>query len=334
MTLNQFIYRMSRPLGGLKLAKFLSRNHPKILMYHRITDDPKGEGLTADQFRQQVRIIKRDFVPMTLRDLLKAHENGKVPENAVVVTFDDGYADFAEVAFPILRDEGVPVTLFITAGFVNGDLWLWPDKLKYIISRCDSKEPVLLEGLKQSYDVYKDKDRLWNDVSDYCLTLKNSTKERYIEKVSIDLGVPIPIVPPPNFRPLSWKTLEYLIDQGVDVGSHSFSHPILKKLDHNELVEEVVRSNRLIEKNLNFIPKVFCYPNGREIDYDENVQKVLEANGYDYAVTAFPSRMPLKKKLEICRYPVNSSIDIFLKTVFGLTYLGMGGWISWFKENT
>lgn len=322
MTLNQFIYRMSRPLGGLKLAKYLSRNHPKILMYHRITDDPKGEGLTADQFRQQVRIIKRDFVPMTLRDLLKAHENGKVPENAVVVTFDDGYADFAEVAFPILEAEGIPATLFVTTGFVNGDIWLWPDQIRYAINHS-SIDKLTLAGIDQELSIQGDPITSWNTIADYCLTITNQQKLTLIDALFDQLEVTKPSAPPSSFRPISWAQLADMVKRGLDVGSHSISHPILTKLDEIQLYDELKLSRQTLQRETGHPVEVFCYPNGGQSDFDERVQEKIKQCGYQYAVAAFPSRAPVSDRWCIKRYPVGPSLHMFEKSIFGFSYLAM-----------
>lgn len=319
MTLNQFIYRMSRPLGGLKLAKFLSRNHPKILMYHRITEDPKGEGLTADQFRQQVRIIKRDFVPMTLRDLLKAHENGKVPENAVVVTFDDGYADFAEVAFPILEAEGIPATLFVTTGFVNGDIWLWPDQIKYALDNSELKSISLKYGTK--FVNSDEKRRAWNEIANYCLTISNKEKIKLIEDVYDQLQIEMPEVAPQEFRPITWLDLRTMVAKGLDVGSHSITHPILTKVEGNELFKELIGSRLDIEKNLDITPESFCFPNGQLSDFDDEIKKAVKECGYKCGVSAFSGRNTLSDMFSVNRYSCDSSLDSFEKAVYGFTFI-------------
>jgi peptidoglycan/xylan/chitin deacetylase (PgdA/CDA1 family) len=322
MTLNQFIFRMSRPLGGLKLAKLLSRNHPKILMYHRITGDPKGEGVTAEQFMQHVKIIKRDFVPMTLRALLKAHEKGKVPGNAVVVTFDDGYADFAEVAFPILEAEGIPATLFVTTGFVNGDIWLWPDQIRYAINHT-SFDKLALAGIDQELFIKDYPIKSWNTIADYCLTIKNQQKLVLIDTLFDKLEVTKPSAPPSQFRPISWTQLAEMVKRGLDVGSHSISHPILTKLDEIQLCEELKLSRQTLQRETGQPVEVFCYPNGGQSDFDEQVKEKIKQCGYRYAVAAFPSRTPLSDPWCIKRYPVGPSVQMFEKSLYGFSYLAM-----------
>ncbi|MEO9525138.1 polysaccharide deacetylase family protein [Marinobacter alexandrii] len=322
MTLNQFVYRASRPLGSLKLARFLSRNHPKILMYHRITDDLGGDGLAVTQFRKHIEIIKKYFFPMTLRDLLAAHENGSVPKNAVVITFDDGYADFADLAFPILEKEKVPATLFVTTGFVNGDIWLWPDQIKYAVENAGVGSLDVPE-INQKLNFEKEPHRCWNAIADFCITVPNERKLKFIDELFYRLKVAKPNVIPDEFRPLSWTQIKSMVEKGLDVGSHSISHPILTQLSDDELARELRESGEMLRDEVNMEVDIFCYPNGSKDDFDRRVQDCITHSGYRYAVSAFPDKMPISDKLCINRYPVGPKLDMFEKNIFGFSYLAM-----------
>lgn len=322
MTLNQFIYRVSRPLGALKLAKFLSRKHPKILMYHRITDSSDGQGITVEQFRKHVEIIKSYFSPMTLRDLLRAYEKGSVPENTVVITFDDGYSDFAELAFPILEKEQVPATLFVTTGFVNGDIWLWPDQIRYAISKTKINN-IKLPAIEKSLDVATDPQGCWNVIANYCISIPNEKKLSFIDQVFRQLQVEKPNIVPDEFRPLSWLQIRDMTKRGLDIGSHSISHPILTKLSDQELFKELSQSKHKLMEEVNQEIDVFCYPNGSPDDFDKRVQDFIRRSGYNYAVSAFPDKKPISNSFCINRYPVGRSLEIFEKNIFGLSFLEM-----------
>lgn len=322
MTLNQFIYRASRPLGSLKLARFLSRNHPKILMYHRVTDDPEGDGLPISQFNKHIEIIKKNFFPMTLRDLLAAHEKESVPKNAVVITFDDGYADFADLAFPILEKEKVPATLFVTTGFVNRDLWLWPDQIKYAVEHA-GVDRIDVPEISQKLNVEKEPHRCWNVIADFCITVPNEKKLKFIDELFYRLKVTKPNDVPEEFRPLSWAQIRSMVGKGLDVGSHSISHPILTQLSDDELVRELRASGEMLRSEIDGAVDMFCYPNGSKDDFDRRVQDCVTRSGYRYAVSAFPDKQPISDNLCINRYPVGSSLDNFEKNVFGFSYLAM-----------
>ncbi|MGF2734993.1 polysaccharide deacetylase family protein [Marinobacter sp. DUT-1] len=320
--LKQATYRLAQRFGGLKFTKFLSRHHPKILMYHRITDLPDNEGIPIELFQQHVDLIREEFEPMTLSELLTRKERSTIPENAVVVTFDDGYADFADKAFPILAAAKVPATLFVTTGFVNGDIWLWPDQIRYLITHTSVPE-LKLSAISETFDLMSSRTEVWNVVANYCLTVSNEKKIKIIDEMSRRLEVPLPQKAPEGYEAASWTQIKKMVTQGLDVGSHSISHPILTKLSNNQLVMELQNSKKKLELETGKLINIFCYPNGTVYDFDENVKRLLEEVGYQYGVSAYPSRIPLEDNWCINRYPVGKNIDVFKKNLYGLTYLAM-----------
>ncbi|AFM19320.1 putative xylanase/chitin deacetylase [Mycolicibacterium chubuense NBB4] len=95
-----------------------------ILMYHAVADAPSAAtrrlSVTPKSLIEQIAFLADSgYTGMTFSDLASAFEEGAaLPERPVVVTFDDGYADFAETAWPILERRGFPATVFVTSGWV------------------------------------------------------------------------------------------------------------------------------------------------------------------------------------------------------------------------
>ena len=90
------VIELAGKLGGYQIARVLTRNHPKILMYHRFSAEKKGHEVTAATFERQLQLMKRYFQPMTLATLAQSiQQTGNAPKNAVVITVDDGYRDFS-----------------------------------------------------------------------------------------------------------------------------------------------------------------------------------------------------------------------------------------------
>lgn len=107
----------------------MNQNIP-VLLYHSVTDTP-ARGLerftvTPDRFAAHLdRLIDDDRAVMTLGGLAAHLRSGEpVPAGAAVVTFDDGFEDFARNAWPLLRERGLPATLYVVAGCV-GDRSRW-----------------------------------------------------------------------------------------------------------------------------------------------------------------------------------------------------------------
>lgn len=320
MSLNQLIYRIARPLGGLTVARYLARQHPRILMYHRIAPPGSKDGINADIFRQQMELVKRSFNVMTLNELMKCYDSGDLPMNAVVITFDDGYHDFADYAFPILREMELPATLFVTTGFVSGELWLWPDQIRYAVDNTKVQH-IELPGISGSLKVSEEPNKCWHRIADQCMLIPNNEKLDLIDTLYERLKLDMPINVPEIYRPLTWEQVGTMVEQGLEVGSHSHSHPILTQLDDSELRSELISSREAIRTQLNFDPPAFCYPNGQEIDFDARVQAIVNEAGYKYAVAAFPGINPLSDRWAIKRYPANQNIGSIEKILYGMSYL-------------
>lgn len=322
MTLNHFIYKVARPLGILQVARFLARNHPRILMYHRISPDGAPGTISVDEFRNQMRLIKKSFTPIHLSKLIELHEKGITPKHAVAVTFDDGYSDFADYAFPILQEQGIPATLFITTGFVNGDVWLWPDKIKYLLSKKSKikipENDGAVEGLKTIGSSFS----LWSDISNYCLTLNNSVKEKYISDLFFINDVNLPKDAPSGFKPVGWDELKAFVAEGLlDIGSHTCTHPVLTRLSEADLRYELMFSKDTISFNLGVDVSILCYPNGMPSDFDDNIKYALLKSGYKYGVSAYPTLDPLGDAYSVSRYSVDNNCDRFEKTMYGVSYV-------------
>jgi peptidoglycan/xylan/chitin deacetylase (PgdA/CDA1 family) len=289
-------------------------------MYHRISPPGSSEGISADVFRQQMKMIKRSFNVMTLNDLMEACDNGQAPENAVVVTFDDGYHDFADYAFPILRELDIPATLFVTTGFANGDIWLWPDQIRYALDNTRVAE-IKLPGISGSLNIAEEPEQCWHRIADHCMTVSNTEKLNLIDTLYEHINLDRPVKAPEAYRPLTWDQIREMAEQGLEVGSHSHSHPILTQLDDDELRMELTASREAIKKQLKVTTPAFCYPNGQKIDFDARVQARVREAGYGYAIAAFPGANPLHDRWALKRYPASQKQGAIEKIVYGMTYL-------------
>jgi hypothetical protein len=238
-----------------------------------------------------------------------------------VVTFDDGYHDFADYAFPVLQELNIAVTLFVTTGFADGELWLWPDQIRYALDNTRISE-IEIPGIAERLNVAQQPERCWHHIADYCMTLSNTEKLSLIDELYKHVRIERPAQAPEEYRPLTWQQIRKMVDQGLDIGSHSYSHPILTKLNDNELRRELTTSRDSIRKQLNIESSAFCYPNGQKIDFDERVQAGVYEAGYDFAVAAFSMKNPLSDRWAIGRYPGTSNMSSFEKVIHGFSFLG------------
>jgi peptidoglycan/xylan/chitin deacetylase (PgdA/CDA1 family) len=116
----------------LKLLKMLTGDMPRVFVWHRFAApmENKYGHVSADVFGWQLDQIRQDFQVLSLGEMLDYYnQHGKWPKRCVVLTIDDGYRDFCQWAYPELRKRGMKATFFVTVNFVEGKIWLWPDRL-------------------------------------------------------------------------------------------------------------------------------------------------------------------------------------------------------------
>src|SRR5216684_2312191 len=128
--------------GLSRLAAGFRRDGAAILMYHSVMKDPSSQDVflggiahSHDVFRGQMELLVRRYRPVSLDQVKRfARREVELPHRAVVVTFDDGYADNYEIAAPALNNFGVPATFYVTVECVEESRLPWPARLRFVFS--------------------------------------------------------------------------------------------------------------------------------------------------------------------------------------------------------
>lgn len=249
--------------GGLRAVRWWNRSGLRILMYHGFS----GPAAAASLARQCAH-IRRHYSPVSMSRVARWLAGGEpLPQNALAITIDDGYRDFLTVAHPVFQEYAIPVTVFVVTDFLDGALWLWPDRVEYACS---------LAGLSP-LETYQKVEHLKR--------LSNAERLRAIADLPRTLGVTIPAGPPPEYGPLSWDEVRRLASAGVEFGPHTRTHPILSSLSPAELMDEIAGSKRRLEEVLDRPVPHFCYPNGRWEDIGDKALAAVRTAGFETAVT-------------------------------------------------
>jgi peptidoglycan/xylan/chitin deacetylase (PgdA/CDA1 family) len=320
-------------IGGIvafPVSKRLAMRSPRILMYHRF--GPKG--LDAKIFEAQVRILKSSFNVISLSKLSMSLQQGiPLPAHTVVITVDDGYADFYTYAYPILKKYSMPATFYVVSEFVDRNIWLWPDTIVFVLKNTSHVDyTVRLGDMTRNFRMGNSLERrqAWNDIADYCLTLKNKEKLRFIREVASDLGVMVPAAPVEEFAAVSWADILEMKKSGVEVGSHTCTHPKLTMLDQNELEYELRDSKKRIEEMTDAPTESFCYPNGTRADYDDDIKRMVQRSGYANATVGFFDSKITDDMFALRRYSIGPDMFHFRKVVNSAEFLQCGireqGW--------
>ena len=292
----------------------IKKNDPVILMYHRILKDEFINGLAPQEFDKQIAYIIKNFNVVSIEDLLRDVKNNTVKPYSLALTFDDGHYDFYVNAWPILKKYNLPASLYITTGFVDGATWLWPDLLKYIL--LNSNTAILNVENLGDISTYKAEHHIsWHKLGDHCLTLSVEARNKLLLQLAEDAQISVLDRPQPPFHSVTWPQLQEMHKEGLVVGSHTVTHPILSSLSAESLQYELATSAAAIQQYLGTAPAGICYPNGRPEDINEDVIKAAELTGYTYGLMGRNSKFNRTRTFKIGRIPANKDFFYFKWTL-------------------
>jgi peptidoglycan/xylan/chitin deacetylase (PgdA/CDA1 family) len=259
----------------------------QFLAYHRVSDvcDSFLPPMSIKTFETQMTYLARHCTVLNLDEAVERIKTQDVPDHAVVVTFDDGYADNYIHAFPILRRLSIPATIFLPTDVIGTGRVLWHDQVFSALSK--SKVP-LIEGFPEngsrfSLETLQDRRHAQDAILRYIRSLDVSRRNHEIGRLFGLLDFSMNLESPRVY--LDWSEVKAMQSHGIGFGSHTATHPILSLLSEAEAREEVLESKRLIEKNLGIRVKSFAYPSGRRQDFSETTKALLRESGYECAVT-------------------------------------------------
>lgn len=287
--------RMSGALSLLRFGRRLRSVCVPILGYHRIWDlsneasfDYDINLISADSasFRHQMKYLVQNYDPICLRDLMLAIEEGhELPPRPVVITFDDGFEDNYTHAFPILREFGIPATIFLSTGLVSSGETFWFDRVSQLVLSNPGREiAVGLDRFRIPAD--RASARL---ATQYVLRLMkrvtNKLRLATLAEWEKTLG---PSAGPSHTaysRPMTWDQVREMADEGIEFGSHTVNHPILSRCDDIELEYELSASRDAITREVGQAPLSISFPVGGLAAFDTRVIEATRQAGYRIAAS-------------------------------------------------
>jgi len=254
-----------------------------ILIYHRVhpVADPLRPGdVDAVTFDWQMEVLARYFTPLALDNAMELLRQGKLPANAVCVTFDDGYADNVEVALPILQRWAVPATFFLTTGFFEHGC-MWNDRIIELLRKVDTPKLSLSSLGLGEYEITSMDARLHmvNSVLRQLKHLPLEERDHQVQRLENALNVDV------SYFPMMQKEqVSVLVKAGMGVGAHTVNHPILSKISLDEARQEIESGKQQLEVLTGKEVTLFAYPNGAPgRDYGAEHVDLVKAAGFDAA---------------------------------------------------
>lgn len=274
--------RLVRFAGDRLAPREPGRRRLCILNYHRVLNgaDPL---LAAEPdvaaFRWQMKVLADCFNVMPLDEALDAFAQDRMPPRAVCITFDDGYRSTHDLALPVLREFGFPVTVFVTTGYV-GSGSMWNDRILESLRTLDAEQLDLSDAGLGSYPVGTLAERretvaLLTERAKY---LAPELRHELVERLDRLAGTR------QTGLMLTDDMIRNMAKQGVEIGAHTISHPILANLNDESARFEIVESKRQLEAITGKPVRYFAYPNGKpRIDFHDRHMAMARDAGFTAA---------------------------------------------------
>jgi glycosyltransferase involved in cell wall biosynthesis/peptidoglycan/xylan/chitin deacetylase (PgdA/CDA1 family) len=262
-----------------------------ILIYHRVVEldsDPQLLAVKPKHFEEQMRYLRENFLIISLQELVKCLSQGNVPQNSVVITFDDGYADNLYNAKPILEKYGVPATVFVASGLVGSTREFWWDELeKIFLLNISRTKPLEIEFNGQQLvwpmDSAEKVRKTYLQVHWLLKQIPHSFRKNFIDALYPWSGAEKDVRD--SHRTLTASELQQLALGGlIEIGAHTVNHVVLARESPERQYEEIVTSKQALENILGMSVNSFSYPFGDHNDVSDSTPALVQKAGFNCGI--------------------------------------------------
>jgi peptidoglycan/xylan/chitin deacetylase (PgdA/CDA1 family) len=282
--------KLASDSGFLRVLDLLpSKPQLLVLNYHRIGNpeetlhDSGVFSATAESFEEQVRFLKLHLKIIGLEEAIEiAEKRTALRDTRVLLTFDDGYRDNYDLAFPILRSHGVQGVFFLPTAFIGTDSIPWWDEIANLIQRATTGT-IRLPGLpERTFDLSDSNCRpaidaalalykglpasagegFLDDLAEQCRMDRCSGKERLFA---------------------TWEEIGEMVRGGMAIGSHTHNHKVLSRTSEEDQTHELSLSKQILEERLGVPITALAYPVGLQDSFSLTTREVARQTQYRIA---------------------------------------------------
>jgi peptidoglycan/xylan/chitin deacetylase (PgdA/CDA1 family) len=268
---------------SLGIDQQLYRNFPAtdvIVMYHNVLPKERSDihlrHFSEIDFRNQLRYFKKRFHVVPLHKIFESSRHN----NRLAITFDDGLINNLRYAAPILAEENVPATFFITTTWLHGESSLWPDRLSILLHYIASKLEFKKEVFHRKNELHFRSERTNKTIQEVLLESSPSDVSQFIQSLTKSTGIN-----PSNMA--EWEDMTRIMmgdeikelaqNPLFEIGSHATTHSNLLKLPQEQVLNELRDSKDYLEKITSKKIDSLAYPFG---NYNRDMINLAESLGY------------------------------------------------------
>ncbi len=266
-----------------------------VLLYHRVIDtddDIQQLCVSKDNFYLQIEYLKKKFNVLHPDEFCEAlYLNKKLKKGSILITFDDGYYDNYENAFPILRSLNASALFFVaTSNIDKPSIFFW-DELDLLFKSVSNKLKFIhfdFDGIKYRYDISSPKDKIesYYKIHNWLKYSKERARNVFLSKLHIACETDENIFQrlKKEFRIITSEEIKIMSSSNFAViGAHTHTHSPLSVYNYNEQYTDISVSKSILEKITGRKQEYFSYPFGSYKDYGFDSIEICRRLGFKLA---------------------------------------------------
>jgi len=271
------------------ISRLLSKR-ALILSYHSISSTENERVypdniVSPENFERQLNYLNKIKRIVPLSTVIGyIHRGEEFPQNLACITFNDGYLDYMENAYPLLKEQNNPSTIFPITQHLESGRAKWDDHMTAMIYASPREKLVIdmANGTRSFHLLSKaDRRKCILELNEYLAGVDPSTRRSTISTVQRICGDP-----GSDDIMMSWGEIEELSgDALISIGCHTHTHQNLGKLIPEESAYEIVHAKEILKEGLKRECLHFCYPYGGVGSYNEEVKRLLHKEGFQTGLT-------------------------------------------------
>ena len=296
-----------------------------VLCYHGVSLDDEHEWnpelyISQDRLRERLAFLQRSRANvLRLDDAVVRLREGTLPPRSVVITFDDGGADFRLRALPVLADFGYPATVYLTTHYCDLPYPVWTSAGRYLLWKGRDAGWLRLSGIcDDALDVAigsaAERHEAWRALHRVIAPLSTRSKDLVLGQIAERLGIDYEAFRARRmFQIMTADEVRGLPADLVDVELHTHRHTT--PVDEEKLAMEIRDNQRVITSLRDRVGRHFCYTSGM---YDECMLPWLAEHGIVSATTCVPGLVDADTELLLMPRLVDTQVtpDVVFRAWF------------------
>jgi peptidoglycan/xylan/chitin deacetylase (PgdA/CDA1 family) len=307
------IMRIKRKLRSWQSCLLKGYHHAlygscRVLLYHRVTDletDPQLLAVSPANFDDHLEYLSSACHVLAIAEFEDILRNRKrFPANAILITFDDGYADNYLEALPILEKHKLQALFYVSTGTLGTGEEYWWDAIERIVLLSDqppSQNEIEVNGEVFSLGSLDDgaRTKLYESLLPRLRRMPSEPRDKIIRKLAVIFGSE---QPRETHRAMTHEELSKMAEsRSAVVGAHTHLHPSLGALNYQDQADEIRQSNEILEKELQRPLRHFSYPFGTVHDFNEDTLCIVREQGFAFVAANYPD--VVNKQSDSLRFP-------------------------------